>query len=457
MTSQTLDDLAAGLRGAIFTPQSDGYDAARKLWNGTIDRHPAVIVRCGGVADVIDAVNYARTHGLAVSIRGGGHHVAGGASNDGGLVIDLSQMRSVRVDPASMTARAEGGAQIADVDRECMPFNVAVPLGLFSETGIAGITLAGGVGWLRRKSGMTCDNLLSADVVTAEGKLVRASKDENPDLFWALRGGGWDMGVVTSFEYRTQSIEPQVALLYVTYPMDEAPQILRALRAYMETASENFSPIAVLWTFPEDEAYPEHLWNTQFVAILGVYAGPLDEGLAAIEPLRHLGSILIDGSEPSSYHATQHLFDHEYPTGRRYYWKSSYLSGFSDAAIDCLIEYGRNRPSALSSVDIWTLGGAISRVAPEETPLSQRSAPYMIGIEANWDDPSSDSANTNWARDLAKALGPFSTGASYLNFEDVSDPNFTRASHGVNFNRLVEVKKRYDPDNLFRSRRGLVD
>ena len=366
MTANALDPLAARLRGSLFVPGADGYDEARRLWNGTVNKKPAVIVRCCGVADVIDAVNHAREAGLAVSIRGGGHHVAGGALADGGLTIDLSTMRSVRVDPAAGRVRAEGGAQIGDVDRECQPFNLCVPLGVFSETGIAGITLAGGVGWLRRQYGMTCDNLISADVVTADGKLVTASANEHADLFWALCGGGWDMGVVTSFEYRAHAIDPDMAFIFVTYPIEEGAAVLKRVREFMASAPEAASPLVVLWTFPHAEPYPREVWGRQFIAIAGPYGGPRAEGERLYQPLRELGPVLLDMSEPMSYFAVQHLFDHEYPTGRRYYWKSSYLSGLSDGAIDVLVEFGKNRPSVLSSVDVWPLGGAISRVGTGE-------------------------------------------------------------------------------------------
>jgi FAD/FMN-containing dehydrogenase len=457
MTTDALNGLSARLRGGLFTPGADGYDEARRLWNGMVDKKPAVIVRCGGVADVIAAVDHARQNGLPVSIRGGGHHVAGGALVDGGLVVDLSHMRSVRVDPAARRARAEGGAQIGDVDGECRPFNLCVPLGVFGETGIAGITLAGGVGWLRRQHGMTCDNLIAADVVTADGQLVTASAGEHPDLFWALRGGGWDMGVVTSFEFSAHPIAPEMMFLFVAYPIEEAVTVLKKMREFMTSAPEAASPIAVLWTFPRAEPYPHEIQGRQFVGIAGPFAGPAAEGERIYRPLRGLGTVLLDASEPMPYYNVQHLFDHDYPKGRRYYWKSSYLEALGDGAIDVLTEFGRNRPSGLSSVDVWPLGGAISRVGPSDTPLSQRAAPYMIGIEANWDGPEDDAANREWARNLATALAPFSTGASYLNFEDVTDPQFVRATHGSNFERLVSIKRRYDPGNLFRSRRGLVD
>jgi len=456
MTSNSLSELAQTVSGDVISPDHAEYEAARRLWNGAIDKRPAVIVRCAGVADVIDAVNFARRENLAVSIRGGGHHVAGGASNDGGLVIDLSRMRSVRVDPESKTARAEGGALIVDVDRACMPFNLAVPLGVFSETGIAGITLGGGVGWLRRSFGMTCDSLISADVVTSEGELIKASATQNPDLFWALRGGGWDFGVVTSFEYQTYDIDTEMAFLFVTYPIEEATDVLSRFADFMQTCPDAFSPLAVLWSFPADEAYPPEVWGKQFVGLAGPYCGRPEDGERLFQPLRELGTILLDMTGTMSYYDVQHLFDHEYPVGRRYYWKSSYLTDMTPDAIRTVVEAGMNRPSSLSSVDIWTLGGAISRVAASDTPISQREAPFMIGIEANWDDPHDDAANIAWTRGLAGALKPFSTGASYLNFEDLSEADFTEASHGANFERLAALKQTWDPGNVFKSRKGLV-
>jgi FAD/FMN-containing dehydrogenase len=457
MTSTTVDRLAAGMKGTLFARGRPGYDEARRLWNGMIDKHPVAIARCASPADVGLALQCARDQGLAVSMRGGGHHVAGSALIDGGLVIDLSDMRSVTVDPRAGRARAGGGAQIGDVDRACQPFNVCVPLGVFTETGVGGITLAGGVGWLRRAHGMTCDNLVSAEVVLADGCSVTASADDHPELFWALRGGGWDFGVVTAFEYRTHPIPAEVAMLFVTYPIDEAVAVLRRLREFMASAPDAVSPLAVLWTFPHAEPYPREVWGRQFIALAGPYAGPRDEGERLFRPLRELGTVLLDMSAPMSYFDVQRLFDHEYPKGRRYYWKSSYLRALDDGAIDVLVEYGKNRPSPLSSVDVWTLGGAMARIGPEDTPIGQRAAPYMIGIEANWDDPAGDDANRAWTRDMARALEPFSTGGTYLNFEDVTDPRFVRASHGRNFERLVEIKRRYDPENLFRSRAGLVD
>ncbi|HXH22660.1 MAG TPA: FAD-binding oxidoreductase [Dehalococcoidia bacterium] len=452
MDREALAGLAAGLRGGVIAAGDEGYEQARQVWNGTIDKHPALIVKCQGAADVIDAVRFAKQHGLGVSVRGGGHHVAGGALLDGGLVIDLSPMRSVRVDAAANTVRAEGGALISDVDREAGAFGLCVPLGVVPDTGIAGLTLAGGLGLLRRKSGMTSDNLISADVVTAGGSLVRASAEENPDLFWALRGGGWDMGVVTSFEFRARPISPEIFLVFTAYPIEEGRTVLRNFREFMAGAPDEMSPLAIVWTFPE-EPYPKELWGRQFVAVVGIYDGPADEGERAYQPLRQLATPLMDASERTTYLAVQHLFAEDYPSGRRYYWKSSYLPKLGDDAIDTLLDFGRRRPSPLSSVDVWPLGGALDRVDPQQTAFGQRGAGYLIGIEANWEDAAADAANVAWARETTAALEPHSTGGSYLNFEDVRDHAVFARSHGANFDRLAQIKRKYDPDNLFRSRR----
>jgi hypothetical protein len=331
-----------------------------------------------------------------------------------------------------------------------------VPLGLFAETGIAGITLAGGLGWMRRKLGMSCDKLVSADVVTADGSLVKASATENADLFWALRGGGWDMGVVTSFEYQAEPVGPEIFFQLTAYPLDGAKPVLQKFRDFMMTAPDEVAPIAIIWTFGE-EPYPEEVWGKPFVGIAGSFYGSAEDGEKALQPLRELGTPLLDMSGPMPYEVMQHLFDEEYPKGRHYYWKSSYLGGLSDPAIDTLIEIGKRRASPLTSVDIWSLGGAIGRVGATETPINHRGAQYLIGLESNWDDPAADAANIAWTRDAATALAPFSTGGSYLNFEDLSEPAALAKSHGANLERLVGVKKQYDPGNLFRSRRGLVD
>ncbi|MEK7216066.1 MAG: FAD-binding oxidoreductase, partial [Chloroflexota bacterium] len=393
----------------------------RRVWNGTVDKHPAVIVWCRGVADVMDAVKFAQSQGLPVSVRGGGHHVSGGSVIDQGLVIDLSLMRSVRVDATAGTVRAEGGATIGEVDRETHALGLAVPFGLVSATGVAGLTLAGGMGWLRRLHGLSSDNLLSADVVTAAGQLVHASQAENADLLWALRGGGWDLGVVTSFEYRAHPIDSEVMFVFTAYPMDQAKQVLAGFRAWAATCPEGASPILVFWSFPGGEPYPEAVWNKQFVGIAGPFAGPVEQGERILQPLRELATPMLDMSGPMSWTAVQKAFDEEYPNGRRYYWKSTYLRELSDAAVDELVALGSSRPSPLSSVDGWLMGGALGRTPPGGTAVSHREAPYLIGVESNWEDATEDSVNVAWTRAATAALAPYSTGGSYLNFEDMNE------------------------------------
>jgi len=332
-----------------------------------------------------------------------------------------------------------------------------VPLGVVSETGVAGLTLAGGLGWMRRKHGLSCDNLCSADVVLADGRLAHASAEENADLFWALQGGGWDMGVVTSFEYQAHALGPDVFLTFVTYPRSEGKQVMRRMNEAYLAAPSGAAPLGVCWTFPEADVFPKELWGQQFVAVVGVYIGPVDEGEKAMQPFRELGTVLTDLSGPVPYLEAQKFFDEDYPKGRRYYWRSSYLNDLSDGSIDALLSLSDSRPSALSSVDVWFLGGAIGDLGAADSPFGHRDAPIAIGIESNWLDASADAANIAWARRATEVLQPFSTGGSYMNFEDPDDAKATAASYGANFDRLVQVKRKYDPSNLFRSRKGLVD
>jgi FAD/FMN-containing dehydrogenase len=455
MNTQTLTALAGRIAGQLISPDDGAFDEARQVWNGMIDKRPGLIVRPANVDDVIAAVNFARDEGMSISVRGGGHHAAGSALNNGGLVIDLSQLRAVTYDAATQTARAQGGALLRNLDGATLPHGRTVPTGVFGDTGIAGLTLGGGYGWQCRLHGLTCDHLVEAEVVTSDGKLVRASESENPDLLWALRGGGQNLGVVTSFEYRTQPITTdEIWLNFVAYPLAEAKQVLARLRDFSATAPRELGIIAVIWTFPAGEPFPESIWNQQFVGIAGPYIGPAEDGQRASQPLRELGTVLFDGSAAMPFAAVQTFFDEEYPNGRRYYWRSSYLRELTDEALDKVIDLGGRRPSPLTSLDLWFLGGAIGDVGANDTPIAHRDAPFMAGIEANWDDPADDAANIAWAREAVTTLEPHSTGGSYVNFEDPDDPTRVAAVYGANFQRLEEIKRRYDPDNLFGSRRG---
>lgn len=452
MNTETLTRLMSGFRGSRIRAGDAAYEEARKVWNGTIDRRPEVILRCRGADDVVGAVEYARGQGRPVTVRGGGHHVAGGALNEGGIVIDLSEMRAAQLDAASGMARADGGAQLRDVDAATLPEGRSVPMGVFSETGIGGLTLSGGYGWQSRLRGLSCDNLTAARVVTAEGRLLEADASENADLFWALRGGGTQLGVVTTFEYRTHPMPASLFLLFTTYPLEEGRRVLRGLRQYASTAAREVSVIAVLWTFQPSEAIPKELWNQPFVGILGTCIASAERGERELSPLRELARPLFDGSKVAPFSVIQSFFDDDYPKGRRYYWRSTYLKELDDDAIAALVDLGRRRPSALSSLDLWMLGGAIADVSAFDTPMAHRAAPYLVGIESNWLEPAEDGANVAWAREAQGLMARHSTGGSYLNFEDTSDLTRVAATYGANYQRLVDLKAKYDPGHLFATR-----
>jgi FAD/FMN-containing dehydrogenase len=450
-SEQAVQELREALRGEVISPSDDGYEAARRLWNGVIDKRPALIARCSDVADVISAVRFARDQGLAVAVRGGGHNVAGSAMSDGGLTIDLSQMNSVRVDPVSRTVRAEGGARLVDLDWETQAFGLAVPAGVVSDTGVAGLTLGGGLGWMCRRYGTTSDNLISADIVTADGRLLTVSEDEHPDLFWALRGGGGGLGVVTSFEFRAYPMGPQVFFCAVFYPYSQAREILRSYRRYVDAAPDEMHVLGVFGTIPSSEPFAEAVHGEKFLALVGPYHGSPDEAERAVQPLRELATPLADFSGVMPYVQIQRFFDEDYPSGRRYYWKSLYLKGLSDEVIDALVGHAATCPSPLSTIDLWVLGGAISR-GNGKTAFTNRDAPFMLGLESNWDDPSDDERNIAWARAVWTDMRRFSTGGLYVNFPGFEEggENHRRSAYGGNYERLVALKAKYDPTNLFR-------
>jgi FAD/FMN-containing dehydrogenase len=445
-----LEALTNQIRGSLIRAEDETYDEARRLWNGMFDKRPAVIVQCAEVADVIEAVRFARDRNLLVAVRGGAHNVAGLASYDGGFVIDLSQMRAVHVDPQARTVRVEGGAQLGDLDRETQKFGLVVPTGVVSETGIAGLTLNGGVGWLRRKWGMTCDNLVSAELVTAEGQLVKASKTENPELFWALRGGGGNFGIVTTFNFELHPLGPEVMFCFVMYP--DSKDILQKFRQYAQSEPEEVGILSFTGTVPADENFPEEWWHKPFFVVAACYAGAAEEGEKVLQPLREWGTPIVDFSDRLPFTQVQKFLDAEYPKGRNYYWKSVYLKAFNDDTIDMLLALNRQAPSHYSTIDIWTMGGAMSRVGSAESPLSPREAPLMIGIEANWDDPEDSDRNIAWVRNCVDGLAPFAAPGIYLNFPGFLEEadKLVQDAYGDNLQRLTQVKQKYDPDNFFR-------
>jgi len=458
LDAEAIQGFAAAVRGPVLVPDDDGYDAARAIWNGLIDRRPALIVQPTGAADVVDAVNFAREHDLLLSIKGGGHNVAGNAVNDGGIVIDLSNMRGVHVDPTTRTVRVEGGATLGDLDRETQLFGLAVPAGVVSTTGVAGLTLHGGAGHLRRKHGLTIDNLLSVDIVTADGQLRRASATENEDLFWAVRGAGSNFGVVTSFEFQAHPVGPMLMVGAVFYPLEDVKSILHAWRDYMASAPEELSSVAICWNVPPGEPFPEEHHGKPIVAIAGAYAGTLEEGEPIVQPLRELGEPLIDLSGPWPWLGLQSGFDALFPKGGLYYWKSRALADLTGEAIDDIAEYASRRPTPSTDLIIWHQGGAMSRPDEASTAYGGRDAGFLVNGEVNWDDPSLTDEAIAFGREFWDVMGRHSTGGLYLNFPGFGEDNeaLVRAGYAGNYDRLAELKTKYDPENLFRMNQNIA-
>ena len=451
MDSTTTDRVHAAIPADRLLREGDaGYDDARQVWNGMISHQPAVIARVESTDEVVAALKLARDEGLPVSIRGGGHNVAGLAVGNGALVIDLSAMSEVTVDPIGRRARVGGGARWRDLDEAGQAHGLATPGGVVSDTGVAGLTLSGGLGWLRRKHGLSCDALRAATVVTADGRIVRASRDEHPDLFWGLRGGGGNFGVVTEFEFEVYPVGPTVATTVCIWPLETAAEALRDLRELAPSLPDEVSPVAVLSPVPDDESFPASIRGGDGLFILALAATTVDEGAEMLRPIAALGGgAAIDIGGPTPYAEFQQFFDAEYPAHTmRYYWKSSFAEDMPDALIDDLVEAFSRRPSHHSTIDIWANGGAIARVSSAESAFGQRTAPWLISPESNWESAAEDQANLAWGRGIVAAVG----GSAYLNFPGLLEEGEQQAktSHGSTFERLAEVKRAWDPDNLFR-------
>jgi FAD/FMN-containing dehydrogenase len=450
---EKLSAFRADLQGVVVLEGDDEYEEARSVWNGMIDTRPALVVLCEGTDDVVEAVRFARDERLPVSVRGGGHNVAGTSLVEDGLVIDLARMRGVEVDPDRRTARTGAGCTLGDLDAATQEFGLAAPLGVVSETGIAGLTLGGGIGWLRRKHGLSSDNLLSLEVVTADGSVRTASADENADLFWALRGGGGRLGVVTSFEYRLHPVGPEVFVCFVLYPAHRAEEVLRSCDTHTASAGDDVSPLGVLGHVPAADLFPEEAHGRPYVAIIAVHPEGGEEGATALAPLRALGDPIVDLSGPMPYVEAQKLLDEDYPDGWRYYWKSTGISELGSAVLERLSTHAAAAPSHHSTIDVWFHGGAMSRVEAGATAFGARPA-YLVGVEANWEtgQEAEDEANIAWARETVADLDPFSTGGAYLNFPGLFEEGdeLLRSSFGdENYRRLVQVTRTYDPTGLF--------
>ena len=440
-----------------IAPDDAGYDAARAIWNGAIERRPACIARCTGVADVVAAVRFARERDLVVAVRPGGHGVGGHALCDGGLVIDLSPMKGIRVDPAARTARAEAGVLWGEFDRETQLHGLATVGGIVTHTGIAGLTLGGGIGWLTRKHGATVDNLLSADVVTAEGELLTASGDENPDLFWGIRGGGGNFGVVTSFEYRLHPVGPIVLAGPIFHPLEDAPEVLAFYREFIATAPDELTTIFELSVAPPVPFLPEDVHGKPIVMVGACYAGAPEDGIEVVRPLKEFGNPIVDLLEPKLYTALQSMFDPSVPHGWHRYWKSVELPLLTDDAIDTLVAHASAQTSPKSYCIVFQLGGALARAGEDVTAFSQRDAGLNVNVNAVWteDDPEGE-RHIAWARDFFSAMQPHARGRVYLNF--LGDEGAERVRHAYGerqYERLVELKRTYDPTNFFRRNQNI--
>ncbi len=434
-------EFRAALRGQLISPADAEYDTARKVFNAMIDRRPALIARCAGAADVISCVHFARDHDLPVSIRGGGHSIAGTAVCDAGLVIDLSRMKTVRVDPAHRTARADPGLLLGDFDRETEAFGLATTMGTFSITGIAGLTLGGGLGWLMGKHGLACDNLLSVDVVTADTRLLTASDHENADLFWGIRGGSGNFGVVTSFEYQLHPMGPVLAGL-VAYPISQARQVLRFFGEYAATCPDELGLMAAMLTLPDG--------NT-VMGVAGCYTGDLEAGEKVLKPLRSFGSPVADHFQRMPYTAFQKALDWWAVPEQQHYWKSSFMRELPDPALDVMVDFGTRKPSSGSGFGVELMHGAMQRVPADATAFAHRDARYNFLLLGHWDSPARNESCLRWVREFWDAMRPSLDAGVYVNYMSEGEgEERVRSAYGANYDRLVKLKNKYDPTNLFR-------
>jgi len=437
-----LTELSARCSGELLGPGDAGYDEARRVHNGLIDKRPALIARCRGTADVADAVTFASRHGLDIAVRGGGHNVAGLGTCDGGLMIDLSLMKGIDVDPRARRARAQGGVTWRELNRETQAHGLAVTGGVISTTGIAGLTLGGGLGWLMGKHGLALDNLVAADVVLASGEIVQASEKEHPDLFWALRGGGGNFGVVPWFEYRLHPVGPMTSGL-VAHPFDRARDVLRFYRDVTRSLPDELTLFSGLLHAPDGS-------GTKLAAIVVCHAGSLEDGAKAVAPVKRFGSPVMDVIGPASYEATNTMLDAGFPRGALNYWKATFLTGLSDAAIDTMIEGFRECPSPMSGLVLEHFHGAVTRVGPTETAFPHRGKAHNLVIAGEWLDPADSARNIAWVRRMFDAMQPHAARAQYVNYLAADEAgDRAEAAYGPNLPRLRAIKKRYDPDNLF--------
>jgi len=450
LSAKDIEALAAGVRGGIVTPEAAEYDAARKVWNGMVERRPALIARCLNAQDVRHALAFARAHDMRLSVRGGGHHIAGNSVADGGLVIDQSSRRDVHIDPAARRARVAPGALLGDFDREAQAFGLATPLGINATTGVAGLCLGGGFGWLTRKHGMTIDNLVSADIVTADGRQRVVSATQEPELFWAIRGGGGNFGVVTSFEFTLHPLGPEVYSGLVVYPLEQASKVLHAWRDFTRDAPAEVNVWAVLRKAPPLPFLPESVHGSNVVIMAAVYTGKADDGERAIAPVLGFGTPAGSHLGSNPYAGFQAAFDPLLQPGARNYWKSHNFAQLSDALLDIVIAAAAAAPGPECEVFLAQLGGAMAAVAPTDTAYAGRDANTIMNIHGRWQNAADDARGRDWTRTLYRDAAPHSTGGGYVNFFSEDEGERVAQAYGVNYARLQSIKRRYDPDNVFR-------
>ncbi len=457
VNQKLIDELRARLRGPLLVPGDSEYDASRTVWNAMIDRRPALIARCLGIADVATGLKFARECGLPLSIKGGGHNVAGLATCDEGLMLDMSLMRGVWVDPGARTARAQAGCLLGDVDRETQVHGLASALGFVSNTGIAGLTLGGGFGYLTRRSGWTSDNLLSVDVVTADGRALRASEEENSDLFWGLRGGGGNFGIATSFEYRLDPVGPEIAAGAVAWHATEASRVLEMWRRLVSEAPPELTCPVVLRLAPPAPWLAKEAHGKPIIVVLFCHSGRIEEGEKLAAPLKALGSPVGDVLQRRSYVSLQSLLDATQPKGRRYYWKSEFLPRFEQELLAKAAEHAGRIVSPHSGIILFPIDGALNRLPESHSAVGNRDAGAVINITAAWEKADDDKANIEWARAAWRDIRQFSTGGTYVNFltEEEGDER-THAAYRDNYRRLVEIKTRWDPGNVFRINKNIT-
>jgi FAD/FMN-containing dehydrogenase len=449
--------LAGRIRGELLRSGDAGYDESRALWNGMIDRRPALIVRCLGTADVAAGVIFARDQGIALCIRGGGHNIAGLAVCDGGLMLDMSRQRGVWVDPIARVARVQAGCLLGDVDRETQLYGLASSLGFVSTTGVAGLSLGGGFGYLTRRFGWTCDTLRSADVVTAEGRLVRASETENADLFWGLRGGGGNFGVVTSFEFNLYPVGPDIVGGAIAWPIEDAPRVLQQFRALMADAPPELTVVAALRPAPPAPWLQPSIHGKPIVALFVCHSGSVADGERAVAPLKAIGSPVGDIVQRRTYASQQSLLDATQPKGRRYYWKSEYLPGLNAGLLSVALEHASTLPSPHAAVMLFPIAGTLNRLPQDYSPAGNRDAAAVVNVAASWEQPQDDAVNIEWARAAWRDLRRFSTGGTYVNFlTEEEGEDRVRAAYASNFARLAAVKARWDPTNLFHANKNVA-